>query len=170
MFDLSTQAIAKAAALDNRPIHLLVWPETMFRSPLRSFEPGFKMPADAPNTIEQVTASGPRDLASLAARLGVPILVGVDRLVFLAGDGTADTNARLPALQLTCARRPRGKNPRHLRQVPPRDVRRVRPLLEVLAVSRIASPRSPAPPKRASAPSPSNRTASTMRRASATRR
>ena len=90
--DLSTQAIAKAAALDNRPIHLLVWPETMFRNSLRSFEPGFKMPADAPNTIEQVAASGPRDLASLAARLGVPILVGVDRLVFLAGDGTHNTN------------------------------------------------------------------------------
>lgn len=89
--DLSTQALAKAAALDNRPIDLLVWPETMFRSPLRSFEPGFRLPPDSKVTIEQVTSYGRRDLADLTARLGVSILVGVDRIVFLTGDGTPTT-------------------------------------------------------------------------------
>lgn len=83
-FDLSTQALAKAATLDNRPIDLLVWPETMFRSALRSFEPGYEWPADAKYTQEEVAASGPRELASLTARLSVPILVGVDRVEYLA--------------------------------------------------------------------------------------
>ena len=81
--DLSERAVAKAAALDNRPIDLLVWPETMFRSPLRSFEPGYKLPADAGYTVKEISASGPRDLASLASRLKSPLLVGIDRIVFL---------------------------------------------------------------------------------------
>ncbi len=55
----------------------------MFRSPLRSFEPGYKLPADAGYTAEEITDSGSRDLASLASRLGTPVLVGIDRIVFL---------------------------------------------------------------------------------------
>lgn len=87
-FELSKQAVAKATMEANRPIDLLVWPETMFRSPLYSFEEGYQLPADADASIAEITASGPRELANLTSLLGVPILVGIDRVQFLK-DGAA---------------------------------------------------------------------------------
>jgi apolipoprotein N-acyltransferase len=88
-YALSKEAVAKAAALDGRPIDLVVWPETMFRSPLRSFEPGYKLPSDVEFTTEEIAASGPRDLAKLTTELNTPVLVGVDRLEFLANGATS---------------------------------------------------------------------------------
>jgi apolipoprotein N-acyltransferase len=87
-FTLSKVAVANAAALDGRPIDLVVWPETMFRSPLRSFEPGYKLPPDVEFTTDEIAASGPRDLAKLTKELDTPVLIGVDRIEFLA-DGAA---------------------------------------------------------------------------------
>jgi len=91
-FELSTQAVAKAVLRDNRPIDLVVWPETMFRSPLRSFAPGYKLPAGVEYSTDDIAAAGPRELANLTAQLDAPVLVGVDRIEFLADD-TASVDA-----------------------------------------------------------------------------
>jgi apolipoprotein N-acyltransferase len=85
-FELSKRAIAMATMRNNRPIDLLVWPETMFRSRLNLFEPGYKLPSDIGQTTDELTARGPRDLANLTAQLGVPVLVGIDRIIFLANE------------------------------------------------------------------------------------
>jgi apolipoprotein N-acyltransferase len=81
-FELSKQAVAKATMEGNQPIDLLVWPETMFRSPLQSFADGFQLPAGVKFTKEEIETSGPRDLANLTSQLGMPVLVGVDRIVY----------------------------------------------------------------------------------------
>jgi apolipoprotein N-acyltransferase len=86
---LSRDALAKARDLDGRPVELVVWPETMFRSALRTFEPGYQLPASAEQTTEEIAAVGPRDLANLARELGTPVLVGVDRVHFLADEASA---------------------------------------------------------------------------------
>ena len=45
--ELSHQAVARAPTdCDDRPIDLVVWPETMFRSALRTFDPGYQLPPD----------------------------------------------------------------------------------------------------------------------------
>jgi len=85
-FELSKQAVAQATLQDNRPIDLVVWPETMFRSPLNSFEAGYKLPSDVERSTDQLTAVGPRELANLTAQLGTPVLVGIDRVLFLADE------------------------------------------------------------------------------------
>ena len=77
---LSERAVAAAKQTgDGRPVDLVVWPETMFRIPLFTFDPAFRAPAAAVNTPEQFAMIAPRELAGLVARLGVPILVGIDR-------------------------------------------------------------------------------------------
>ena len=62
---LSHPAVANAAAA-GRPVDLVVWPETMFRSGLRSFEPGYQLPTSVQQTMDEIAAIGPRDLAGLA--------------------------------------------------------------------------------------------------------
>jgi apolipoprotein N-acyltransferase len=74
---------------DNRPINLVVWPETMFRSPIYEFEDGYEMPESATRTTEEIAAIGRNDLANLATQLDTPVLVGVDRIIFLADDQSA---------------------------------------------------------------------------------
>jgi apolipoprotein N-acyltransferase len=85
---LSQEAVRKAQELDGRPIDMIVWPETMFRSPLLSFDPEYKLPPDADRTTDEIAAVGPRDLASLVRELGTPVLVGIDRVRFLADDSS----------------------------------------------------------------------------------
>lgn len=81
---LSYEALAKAReAGDDRPIDLVVWPETMFRSGLASFEPDFQLPPNAVRTTEEIASYGPRDLASLVRQLDTPVLVGIDRVHYL---------------------------------------------------------------------------------------
>jgi apolipoprotein N-acyltransferase len=79
---LSERAVATARERDGRSIDLVVWPETMFRTPLISFDPGYNLPADAPRTKEEIAGYGPQDLSSLTARLNTPVLVGIDRVHF----------------------------------------------------------------------------------------
>lgn len=67
---------------NRRPLDLIVWPETMFRTSLVTFDPGYHLPAETNRTTEEITAYGPQDLARLAARLETPVLVGVDRVHF----------------------------------------------------------------------------------------
>ena len=88
-FELSKQVLAKAVMKDNRPIDLVVWPETMFRSPLREFEDGYELPEGATRTTEEIAAVGKNDLTNLATQLDTPVLVGVDRIIFLDDDQSA---------------------------------------------------------------------------------
>ena len=66
----------------NRPIDLVVWPETMFRIPLIKFD--FELPsgAELPASYQEATAAGPENLAELVDQLGVPALVGIDRVIY----------------------------------------------------------------------------------------
>jgi apolipoprotein N-acyltransferase len=88
-FELSKQALAKAVMKDNQPINLVVWPETMFRSPLCEFEDGYELPEDATMSKEEIAAVGKSDLANLATQLDTPVLVGVDRIILLADNHSA---------------------------------------------------------------------------------
>jgi apolipoprotein N-acyltransferase len=89
---LSKQAVEKAKSLnDGRSIDLIVWPETMYRNPLREFEDGYQSPREVEATPEEVVASDKRMLADLVAYLGAPVLVGIDRVRFLAVDSADAT-------------------------------------------------------------------------------
>jgi apolipoprotein N-acyltransferase len=91
-FELSRQAVVKAEDRgDGRPVELIVWPETMFRTGLRSFDPGYQLPAGVGRTKEEIASYGPNDLAHLAGRLGTAVLVGIDRGHFRAPTAT-DSN------------------------------------------------------------------------------
>jgi apolipoprotein N-acyltransferase len=88
---LSDRAVTMAAKRgDGRPLDLIVWPETMFRSGLFMFDDGYQLPASAPNTKEELEAVGRQDLASLVRRLDTPVLVGVERWHLVAASPGAD--------------------------------------------------------------------------------
>jgi apolipoprotein N-acyltransferase len=81
---LSKRAVDEAkSAGDGQPLDLIVWPETMYRNPLREFEAGYKLPDDVSDTTDEIVASDRRMLADLVELLGTPILVGIDRIQFL---------------------------------------------------------------------------------------
>jgi apolipoprotein N-acyltransferase len=83
-FELSKQAVAKATLRDNRPIDLVVWPETMFRSPLVSFDPSILPTGESRRQYDEIAAAGPRNLAQLVETLGASVMVGIDRIVYLS--------------------------------------------------------------------------------------
>jgi apolipoprotein N-acyltransferase len=90
---LSKKAIAEAGKTgDSRMPDLIVWPETMYRNPLREFEPGFQLPTDVKTTTDEITAGDRRELHSLAASLGAPLLIGIDRWHILRSGGTPDNS------------------------------------------------------------------------------
>jgi apolipoprotein N-acyltransferase len=72
---------------DGRPIELIVWPETMFRSTLFSASPDIQTTPELKLRIDELTAVGPHDLAALVKRLGAPALVGIERVHFLEDPG-----------------------------------------------------------------------------------
>jgi apolipoprotein N-acyltransferase len=74
---------------DGRPLDLIVWPETMFRSSLVSFDADYRLPPGVSQTKEEIAAYGPADLVSLVARLETPVLVGVDRYHFTTASASA---------------------------------------------------------------------------------
>jgi apolipoprotein N-acyltransferase len=85
--ELSEKAVVAGRERDKgRPPDLVIWPETMFRSPLVSFDSGFKLPPSETTTIDEIAASYKGQLANLAARLGLPVLVGIDRIHYVADD------------------------------------------------------------------------------------
>jgi apolipoprotein N-acyltransferase len=99
---LSEEAVKSAKSRgDGRPVDLVVWPETMFRTPLVTFDPGYQPPPDATRTPEEIASYGPRDLASLAQRLETPVLVGIERVHFPAAAAPGDENP--PALRYNSA-------------------------------------------------------------------
>ena len=69
-----------------KPVDLVVWPETMFRTPLTTCDEDAALPPDCPLTLEEfrdhaerasrITAESVQDYAEW---LGTPILVGIDR-------------------------------------------------------------------------------------------
>jgi apolipoprotein N-acyltransferase len=85
--ELSEQAVA-AAKRDGVPIDLIVWPETMFRTGLVTFDQAYQLPSTARYTKEEISKFGRNDLASLVARLKTPVLVGIDRAHYPAPDGS----------------------------------------------------------------------------------
>jgi apolipoprotein N-acyltransferase len=95
--DLSEQAIAKARQVgDGRPVDLVVWPETMFRTPLITFDPGYRAPPIANRSTEEIASYGPHDMASLVKRLGTPVMVGVDRVHYsTAGSGNGEAQPQV---------------------------------------------------------------------------
>lgn len=91
---ISQEAIAKAREMgDGRPVDLVVWPETMFRTPLITFDPGYELPVAESRTKDVIGNYGPHDLAALVSRLNTPVLVGIDRIHYLA---SAAGNAQQP--------------------------------------------------------------------------
>lgn len=84
---LSSDAVARYERLD-----LLVWPETMFRSPLFLHDAKVEPPPDWAGSpeqfqqwIEKRTRTGPSDMGVLARRLKTPLLLGVDTYHFRSG-------------------------------------------------------------------------------------
>jgi apolipoprotein N-acyltransferase len=77
---LSERAVAAANEKgDNRKVDLIVWPETMFRIPLLSFDSAFQPPSQMVSSPQALAAYAPRELSALAQHLGAPLLVGIDR-------------------------------------------------------------------------------------------
>jgi apolipoprotein N-acyltransferase len=90
---LSLQAVEKAKSHgDGRPVDLVVWPETMFRTAIVTFDPGYKLPPEVSRTPAEIASYGPRDLANLVRRLGTPVLVGVERAHFAATSKPGEEN------------------------------------------------------------------------------
>ncbi len=75
---LSHEAVAQVKQQgDGKPIDLLVWPETTFRTPLLALDPDHPPPSGA--IARQNLEAAPRDLAELVHQLGTAVLVGTDR-------------------------------------------------------------------------------------------
>jgi apolipoprotein N-acyltransferase len=88
--DLSEVAVRRAAEYkDKRPVDLIIWPETMFRTGLTTFAPGYELPSTTGVTVQQVESYGPSDLAALARRLNTALLVGIDRVHYSASSEKA---------------------------------------------------------------------------------
>ncbi len=68
-----------AVRTSDQPVDLIVWPETMFRSPLFVDDPKNPPPAGAIHPTRYTAALS--DLKSLAAETGVALLVGIDRVL-----------------------------------------------------------------------------------------
>jgi apolipoprotein N-acyltransferase len=84
--DLSTSAAAKARLDSGHALNLIVWPETMFREPLVTFDPHYELPpeaAQAGRTKQMISDYYERPLAAKVAQFGTPILVGIDRPYFV---------------------------------------------------------------------------------------
>jgi apolipoprotein N-acyltransferase len=98
---LSERAIDLAKDPGGRPVDVVVWPETMFRSSMVTFEPGYQLPPEVSRTTGEIEALGRQDLASLVRRLGTPVLVGVERAHF-GGTGSSSA-APMPARRYNSA-------------------------------------------------------------------
>ena len=83
-FGLTREALAKY-----RDVDLVVWPETMFREPLITSEPGATKPAEYGSSEAEFqkllaadSAESRRLLAMAAESIGVPLILGIDRYHF----------------------------------------------------------------------------------------
>jgi apolipoprotein N-acyltransferase len=107
---LSEQALAaNSQKNDGRPVDLIVWPETMYRSPLRDFATGYKLPAEIESSTDDIAGSDRRQLANLAGHMGVPILVGIDRFHLVADEKSATSQPTIKAFNSAVLVEPNGK-------------------------------------------------------------
>jgi apolipoprotein N-acyltransferase len=90
---LSEKAV-QMAERDGKPLDLVVWPETMFRTPLVTVDEGFKPPPGATRTPDEIAAYAVNDLTALVRRLKTPVLIGVERLHFPADSTSPDGTTR----------------------------------------------------------------------------
>jgi apolipoprotein N-acyltransferase len=68
-----------------RSVDLAVWPETMFRSAIVTFEAGYvRRPEQHGIDLKAIEASGPAQIARLVSHLGTPVLLGVEAVEYLA--------------------------------------------------------------------------------------
>ncbi|HVU88347.1 MAG TPA: apolipoprotein N-acyltransferase [Pirellulales bacterium] len=84
-------ALSDRAVREHRDLDLIVWPETMFREPLRSYTPDVRPPegvdwtkADLQSVIDDLDLA----LAHMADRYKVPMLLGMDTIIY--GDRNVD--------------------------------------------------------------------------------
>ncbi len=91
---LSRRAVLEAAAIEpKRPVDLIVWPETMFRASLLSFDPGFQPPPGV--SPAQVRAAHESTIAATARSLDTPLLLGIDRAHIYSPDREDHYNTAL---------------------------------------------------------------------------
>jgi len=83
-FDLSRQAVRQDSE-SGKPVDLIVWPETMFRHTLVTYDADAETPGDFDGSpsefrewLEKAARASPRDMALTAQWLGVPLILGVD--------------------------------------------------------------------------------------------
>jgi len=95
--ELSREAVDRYSPLD-----LLVWPETMFRIPLYTYDPEAGVPENWPGApdefdewIDETTRRGPAAMALMAERLDTPLLLGVDAFDIQAVGAEAHNSAAM---------------------------------------------------------------------------
>jgi apolipoprotein N-acyltransferase len=78
-------ALSDRAVREHQDLDLIVWPETMFREPLRSYTPDLRPPegvdwtkADLQSVIDDLELA----LAHMADRYKVPMLLGMDTIIY----------------------------------------------------------------------------------------
>jgi apolipoprotein N-acyltransferase len=86
--ELSRKAVASA----NRPIDLIVWPETMYRNALLEVAPDFAGTEKQRSLLTGHNSAVKLDLATLAAGLQAPLLLGID-FVDISAQGEALHNS-----------------------------------------------------------------------------
>jgi apolipoprotein N-acyltransferase len=79
-FELTDKALKEKST--DRPIDLIVWPETMYRNPLLIIAPDFAESEERRTFIEERNAPVTLDLAAIAERLQSPLLFGIDAFEF----------------------------------------------------------------------------------------
>ena len=104
-----TERAVSETSQNGRPLDLVVWPETMYRSPLRDFDSGFKFSTQVTATAEELAASDRKQLANLARHVGVPILIGIDRLRLVADDNSASERPTIQVFNSSVLVEPDGK-------------------------------------------------------------
>jgi apolipoprotein N-acyltransferase len=94
-FQGSERALLAAAAAGQK-IDLMIWPETMFREPWRSFADDFQLPLEVTASKAELQARSEGLIAKACQSYDVPMLIGVDRQVYTT-DGIQQYNCAVLA-------------------------------------------------------------------------
>ena len=106
---LSREAVAQAESA-GRELDLIVWPESMFRTPLATFDGAFSPPS-GPNVEQLAAGAAPAhaDFAAIGSELGVPLLVGIDRYSYTGPFDVEVTDLAFRVQNSAALISPRGK-------------------------------------------------------------
>lgn len=77
-FALSRQAATEAQSQE-QPLDLVIWAESMFRTPLMTFADELDPPAETPRDVKEGASFAKLDLKTLTGDLNTNLLVGIDR-------------------------------------------------------------------------------------------